>query len=81
MDISNFRYPKLTDEQYNQGCKLGITTLVDTSCTGKHAFMEDFAVGKTDVATGLFLGSVSKGGCILIVGGGNYENGRGRARL
>ena len=45
---------------HSNGCKLGIDTWVDTCCAGKHAFVEEFVVGKTVTATGFTstLGSV-----------------------
>ena len=59
-NISSFRHPKLSDEDHTNGCKLGIDTWADTCCAGKHAFVEEFIVGKTVTATGFTstLGSV-----------------------
>ena len=56
----NFRHPRLTDDEHTNGCKLGIDTWADTCCAGKHAFVEEFIVGKTVTATGFTstLGSV-----------------------
>ena len=59
-NMSSFRHPKLSDEDHTNGCKLGIDTWADTCCAGKHAFVEEFIVGKTVTATGFTstLGSV-----------------------
>jgi hypothetical protein len=59
-NMSTFRHPKLSDEDHTNGCKLGIDTWADTCCAGKHAFVEEFIVGKTVTATGFTstLGSV-----------------------
>ena len=59
-DLSTFRHPKLTNEQHSNGCKLGIDTWADTNCAGRHAFVEEFVIGKTVTATGFTssLGSV-----------------------
>ena len=59
-NMSSFRHPKLSEEDHTNGCKLGIDTWADTCCAGKHAFVEEFIVGKTVTATGFTstLGSV-----------------------
>ena len=51
-NASTFRHPKLSDLEHNNGCRLGIDTWADTSCAGKHAFVEEFIEGKTVTATG-----------------------------
>ena len=48
----NFKHPKLTDEELVQGTRLGFDTWADTSCAGRHAFIESFVEGKTVNAVG-----------------------------
>lgn len=40
----------LTDEEMKIGCKLGIDSWADTSCVGKHAYIESYVEGKTVTA-------------------------------
>ena len=57
----NFRHPILTENEHNNGCRLGLDTWADTSCAGKHAYVEEFIEGRSVTATGFLpsLGSVS----------------------
>ena len=56
-----FRHPPLTDNEHNNGTRLGIDSFADTSCAGKFAFVEEFIEGKTVSASGFSpsLGSLS----------------------
>ena len=50
-DITNsnagtFCHPILSDIEHVEGCKLGIDFWADTCCAIKHAFFEEFIVGK-----------------------------------
>ena len=47
----NFRHPKLFQEEWASGGRLVIDTWVDTGCLGKHAYVEEFIIGKTVSAT------------------------------
>ena len=51
-DSSSFQHPYLTNEEMQSGCRLGFDTWADTSCSGKHAFVEAFVEGKMVTATG-----------------------------
>ena len=51
-NINNFRHPTLSQEEHRSGTRLGIDSWADTSCAGKHAYVEEFIVGKTITATG-----------------------------
>ena len=57
----NFRHPKLTTEEMKLGARLGIDSWADTSCAGRHAFVESFIEGKVVNASGFSpsLGSLS----------------------
>ena len=59
--IDNFRHPPLTDKEHREGCRLGLDLWADTSCAGKHAFVEEFIEGRSVTATGFLpsLGSAS----------------------
>ena len=50
--IDNFRNPKLNTKELRNSCKLGLDTWADTGCLGKHAYVEEFIVGKTVTAMG-----------------------------
>jgi hypothetical protein len=50
--ITNFRHPSLTPEELFNGTRLGIDSWADTSCAGKHAYVESFVEGKTANASG-----------------------------
>ena len=50
--IDNFRHPTLTPEEMFNGTRLGIDSWADTSCAGKHAYVESFVEGKTVNASG-----------------------------
>ena len=58
--INNFRHPKLSKEELRNGCKLGLETWADTGCAGKHAYVEEFIIGKMVTAMGFspFLGKL-----------------------
>lgn len=60
MQDKPFRHPQLTKEEMHNGCRLGWDTWADTSCSGKHAYVDEFIVGKSVTATGFTasLGSV-----------------------
>ena len=47
-----FSHPVLSDTEHVELCKLGIDSLSDTCCAGKHAFFEEFIEGKTVTDTG-----------------------------
>jgi hypothetical protein len=51
-NIINFWHPILTPEELFNGTRLGIDSWADTSCAGKHAYVESFVEGKTVNATG-----------------------------
>ena len=48
--INDFRHPKLSREELRNGCKLGLDTWADIGCEGKHAYVEEFIIGKTVIA-------------------------------
>lgn len=48
----NFKHPTLTIDEMKNGCRLGIDTWADTSCAGKHAYIEAFIEGRMVTATG-----------------------------
>ena len=52
INIDTFNHPILTDDEQLFGCRLGFDTWADTSCSGKHAFVESFVEGRTVNATG-----------------------------
>lgn len=50
-DLKLPRYnPLLTDDELKEGCKLGIDSWADTSCAGKHAYIDAVVEGKTVTA-------------------------------
>ena len=49
---NSFKYPKLTKKERNNGCKLGLDTWVDTGYSGRHAYVDEFLIGKTVTAMG-----------------------------
>lgn len=53
---NHFRHPPLSQQEFEQGCKLGIDSYADTSCAGKHSHVLEFNEGLTVSATG-FAGS------------------------
>ena len=61
--ISNatFRHPILTDDDKFYGTRLGFDSWADTSCAGRHAFVDSFVEGKSVNATGFSgtLGSIN----------------------
>jgi hypothetical protein len=52
ININEFSHPVLSDNDILFGCRLGLDTWADTSCSGKHAYVESFIEGKTVNATG-----------------------------
>ena len=44
--------PKLTNEEWRNGCCLGFDSYADTSCAGRHAWIESYVEGKTVTANG-----------------------------
>ena len=48
----NFKHPRLSQEELDQGGRLGIDSWADTGCSGKHAYVEEFVIGRTVTATG-----------------------------
>ena len=57
--FNNFKHPELSKEELRNGCKLGLDTWADTGCSGKHAYVEEFLIGKTVTAMG-FSSSLGK---------------------
>ena len=57
--FNNFKHPELSNEELRNGCKLGLDTWADTGCSGKHAYVEEFLIGKTVTAMG-FSSSLGK---------------------
>jgi hypothetical protein len=43
---TSFSHPKLTDQEMNDGCRLGIDSFANTCVAGKHAHVIDFIKGK-----------------------------------
>ena len=60
LNTEHFRHPTLSPTQLKEGCRLGWDTWADTSCSGKHAYVDSFVEGKNVTATGFSpsLGSV-----------------------
>ena len=58
----NFRHPTLSEKEHNEGARLGIDSWADTACAGKHAFVEEFIIGKYVNASGFSssLGSLKR---------------------
>ena len=50
----------MSQEEWSQGGRLGIDSWADTGCSGRHAYVKKFVVGKTVSATGFspFLGKL-----------------------
>ena len=51
-DITQFRHPPLTEHELSMGTRLGFDTWADTSCAGKHAYVEAFIEGRIVTASG-----------------------------
>ena len=51
-DIHNFKHPELSDQELFEGTRLGFDTWADTSCAGRHAYIESFIEGKSVNAVG-----------------------------
>ena len=47
-----FRQPKLSNDEMKEGTRIGIDTWADTSCAGRHAYVEEFVLGKFVNASG-----------------------------
>jgi hypothetical protein len=47
-----FRHPTLSEKEHNDGARLGIDSWADTACAGKHAYVEEFIIGKYVNASG-----------------------------
>ena len=47
-----FVHPQLTDDEHNSGSRLGLDSWADTACAGKHAFVEEFVMGRFITAKG-----------------------------
>ena len=45
------RYPKLDKVELQKGTRLGFDTWADTSCSGKHAYVKEFILGRSVTAT------------------------------
>ena len=58
-DVASFRHPKLLENEYSTGCRLGLDSWADTCCAGKHAYVEEFIEGQTVSASG-FTSSLGK---------------------
>lgn len=60
LNTEYFRYPTLSPTQLKEGCQLGWDTWDDTSCSGKHSYVDSFVEGKSATVTGFSpsLGSV-----------------------
>ena len=59
-NINNFKHPVLTNDELFQGTRLGFDSWADTSCAGKHAFVDSFVEGRSVNASGFThaLGSI-----------------------
>ena len=44
--VDKFRRPTLMDPEQKTGCRPGLDTWADISCSGKHAFVEEFMEDK-----------------------------------
>ena len=51
-NVDSFRHPTLTREDHKEGCRLGIDSWADTTCSGKHAYVSEFIMGKSITAAG-----------------------------
>ena len=49
---NSFEHPRLSKDNMNMGCKLRLDIYADTSCSGNHAYVEEFIRGKTVTAMG-----------------------------
>ena len=49
---NSFKHPELSAEELRLGCKLGLDSWADTGCSGRHAYVEEFVIGKTVTAIG-----------------------------
>ena len=56
----HFRHPTLSEEKMKSGCRLGLDNWADASCSGNHAYVEEFVEDKWVTATGfsVILGSM-----------------------
>ena len=44
--IDNFKHPRFNKEELRNGCNLRLDTWADIGCAGKHAYVEEFIIGK-----------------------------------
>ena len=51
-NLNTFRHPTLTHDELENGTRLGLNSWADTSCAGKHAYVEAFIEGKLITASG-----------------------------
>ena len=51
-NIDSFVHPRLSKHEWQFGGKLGFDSWADTSCSGKHAYVESFVDGRSATATG-----------------------------
>ena len=60
VNTDEFRHPTLSPDELKQGCSLRWDTWADTSCSGKHAYVDSFVMGKSVTVTGFssMLGSM-----------------------
>ena len=47
---NDFKYPRLSKEEINIECELELGTWVDTGCSGRHTYVEEFIIGNTITA-------------------------------
>ena len=75
--INNFRHPKLSNTELRNGCKLGLDTWADTGCSGKHAYVEVFFIGKKVTVMGLSfsLGKLENLACVHVLYAYDHEDG------
>jgi len=50
--MDSFRHPVLTPSELHDGCRMGIDTMADNSCAGRHAHVVEFIEGSLVTATG-----------------------------
>ena len=42
-----FCHPSLSEEEMGSGCRLGLYSWAGTSCSGKHAYVDEFVEGES----------------------------------
>ena len=67
----------LSSKEMKDGCRLGIDSWADTTCAGKHAFVESYVEGKIVNATGFSssLGSIDNLPIVNAIYAYDYPNG------